>query len=93
MYRIKYVKSIDTHALSKIAKQDIDAIERTIEHKLSRHPDLFGKPLRKSLRGYWSLRVRDYRVVYRIEEKIVKIFAIKHRSVVYKHLQKWFDKK
>lgn len=45
----------------------------------------FGKPLRYSLKGHRRLRVSDYRVVYRIEEKTntVLIIAIKHRRDVY----------
>ena len=59
-------------------------IKTAIENKLTERPELFGKPLRKSLRGYRKLRVGDYRVIFRIEKMAVKIFAIQHRSVVYK---------
>ena len=59
-------------------------IKTAIENKLTERPELFGKPLRASLRGYRKLRVGDYRVVFRIEKMTVKIFAIQHRSVVYK---------
>jgi len=88
MYKIEYVQDIDTRALSKLSKKDINAIEQAIEQKIAKHPDHFGKPLRKSLKGYWSLRVGDYRVAYRIEKNVVKIFAIEHRSVIYKKLEK-----
>ena len=59
-------------------------IKTAIENKLTERPELFGKPLRKSLRGYRKLRVGDYRVIFRIEKTAIKIFAIQHRSVVYK---------
>lgn len=59
-------------------------IKSAIEEKLVTLPDMYGKPLRRSLRGYRKLRVGDYRVVFRIEGSRVKIFAIAHRSVVYK---------
>jgi hypothetical protein len=29
-------------------------------------PQEYGTPLRKTLKGYWKLRVGDYRVVYKI---------------------------
>ena len=59
-------------------------IKTAIENKLTERPELFGKPLRKSLRGYRKLRVGDYRVIFRIEKTAINIFAIQHRSVVYK---------
>ncbi|WHZ29084.1 MAG: hypothetical protein OJF51_003884 [Nitrospira sp.] len=34
---------------------------------LTRTSHQYGTPLRKTLRGYWKLRVGDYRVVYKIE--------------------------
>ena len=46
-------------------------------------PDVFGIPLRRSLKGHRKLRVGDYRIVFRIEKKTVLILAILHRSVVY----------
>ena len=58
-------------------------IKRAIEEKLAVKPDMYGKPLRRSLKGYRKLRVGDYRIIYRIENNKVKIFAIQHRSVVY----------
>lgn len=59
-------------------------IKRAIEERLTTHPEHFGKPLRRSLRGYRKLRVGDYRVLFRIEGKTVKIFLIAHRSMVYR---------
>ena len=59
-----------------------------IENKLLIQPQLFGKPLRQTLKGYRSLRVGDYRVVYRIEKKVVKIVAIVHRSSKYRGIEK-----
>jgi mRNA interferase RelE/StbE len=67
----------------------LDAAWRTrvkdvIERKLATAPDIFGIPLRRSLKGHRKLRVGDYRVVFRIERKTVLILAILHRSVVYR---------
>ncbi len=63
-------------------------IKRAIEKKLAFHPEIYGKPLRKSLKGYRKLRAGDYRVIFGIEENTVKIFIIQHRSVVYRMIQK-----
>lgn len=58
-------------------------IKHAIEEKLTTKPDLYGKPLRRSLKGYRKLRSGDYRIIYRIEGKKIKVFAIQHRSIVY----------
>ncbi|MDO8581872.1 MAG: type II toxin-antitoxin system RelE/ParE family toxin [bacterium] len=58
-------------------------IKRAIEERLTTHPEHFGKPLRRSLKGYRKLRVGDYRIIFRIEVQVVKIFVIDHRSIVY----------
>jgi mRNA interferase RelE/StbE len=80
----------------KVVKEDIvnlplvwrDKIRSVIEDKLTIAPDFYGKPLRRSLKGYRKLRVGDYRVVFRINENKVYILAIMHRSVVYKKIIK-----
>ncbi len=61
-------------------------VKKSIEEKLTTYPEHFGKPLRRSLKGYRKLRVGDWRVVFRIEQKRVKIFAICHRSIVYERV-------
>jgi mRNA interferase RelE/StbE len=63
-------------------------IRQAIEEKLSNHPEIFGKPLRRSLKGFRKLRIGDYRVIFRIEKKTVKILIIQHRSTVYKKMNK-----
>ncbi|HUZ86197.1 MAG TPA: type II toxin-antitoxin system RelE/ParE family toxin [Candidatus Baltobacterales bacterium] len=46
-----------------------------------------GKSLVGELRGLWSLRRGDYRVLYRIndETKRVEVARIRHRRDVYRH--------
>jgi mRNA interferase RelE/StbE len=48
-------------------------------------PRLFGKPLRGPLKGMWRYRVRDYRILCRLEDRIftVVVVSIGHRSKVY----------
>ncbi|MBI5786987.1 MAG: type II toxin-antitoxin system RelE/ParE family toxin [Candidatus Niyogibacteria bacterium] len=65
-------------------------IKSAIEAKLVYNPEVFGKPLRRSLHGYRKLRVGDYRVIFRTEKDKVKIFYIGHRSVAYGETQKRF---
>ena len=63
-------------------------IKIAIGYRLTTHPEVYGKPLRQSLKGYRKLRVGDYRVIFRIEKRTVKILIIAHRSVVYRMTQK-----
>jgi mRNA interferase RelE/StbE len=46
-------------------------------------PEVYSRPLRWSLKGYRKLKVGDYRIVLKVEDKLVKVFAIQHSSVVY----------
>ena len=56
---------------SKVVKEDIinlplvwrNKIRLAIEEKLTTAPDFYGKPLRRSLKGYRKLRSVDYRIV------------------------------
>ncbi|MFA5997766.1 MAG: type II toxin-antitoxin system RelE/ParE family toxin [Candidatus Paceibacterota bacterium] len=63
-------------------------IRRAIETKLVSSPEVFGIPLRNTLKGYRKLRVGDYRVIFRVESKVVKIFAIGHRANIYTRANK-----
>lgn len=84
IFDIQYHEAVAEEDISKLSSDWKAKIKSAIENKLSEHPEIFGKPLRKSLKGYRKLRVGNYRVIFRIEEKTIKIFAIQHRSVVYK---------
>jgi mRNA interferase RelE/StbE len=79
------VRDIDIPKLNETLKK---RIKRAIEERLSISPHQYGEPLRKTLRGYWKLRVSDYRVVYKVEGNEVWIFAIINRKDVYKKIIK-----
>jgi len=84
-YTLSYHKLVVTEDIPKLSAEIKSRIKESIENKLTTHPELYGKPLRRSLNGYRKLRVGDYRVIFCIEGSVVKIFVIKHRSVVYIH--------
>ena len=90
-YRIAYGKHIDLRRFRKIPKNDRQRILLMIEQKLREHPEIFGKPLRKSLIGHRSLRVGEYRVIFRIQETRVIIELIGHRSTMYPEAGKLFS--
>lgn len=66
-----------------IDKRTKERIRKAIEERLQVEPDKYGKPLRKSLKGYWKLRVGDYPVVFKIVESEIWILDVMHRKSVY----------
>lgn len=87
-FDIVYHPDVVEKDIPKLSNLDKNKIKKAIEDKLTTSPEIFGKPLRRSLKGYRKLRVGDYRAIYRIEGKKVKIFYIGHRSIVYKKADK-----
>jgi mRNA interferase RelE/StbE len=79
------VRDIDIPKLNETLKK---RIKRAIEERLSISPHQYGEPLRKTLKGYWKLRVGDYRVVYKVERNEVWILAIINRKDVYRKIIK-----
>jgi len=63
-------------------------IKTAIETRLTVAPHQYGEPLRKTLKGYWKLRVGDYRVVFKIFGNKVSILGIIHRKDVYENIEK-----
>ncbi len=88
VYKITYVAEVTREDIPRLDHSWGKEIYNAIEKKLTTRPEVYGKPLRQSLRGYRVLRVGDYRVVFRIETPSVKVFAILHRAVVYVEMQK-----
>lgn len=74
------VLSEDVASISKIWRL---RIQQVIETKLAIAPEVYGKPLRKSLAGYRTLRVGDYRIIFILKKKLVKVVIIGHRSKIY----------
>jgi mRNA interferase RelE/StbE len=55
---------------------------------LTTAPHLYGEPLRKILRGYWKLRVGDYKVVFKIVDEEVWVLGIIYRKKGYDAIKK-----
>ena len=87
-FNIVYHHLVVREDIPKLSGEWKEKVRRAIEVRLMTHPDLYGKPLRRSLKGYRKLRVGDYRAIFRIEKNTVKILIIKHRSVVYAEAEK-----
>lgn len=83
-FEIAYHEAVIHKDIPRLPKVWRTVVRTAVASKLAVHPDIFGVPLRRSLKGYRKLRVGDYRIVFRIDGKTVKIFVIEHRSVVYR---------
>lgn len=82
-FEVRYhpdVRDIDIPKLNETLKK---RIKKAIEERLSISPHQYGEPLRKTLKGYWKLRVGNYRVVYKVQGNEVWIFVIINRKDVY----------
>ncbi len=86
-YKITYhpkVHKIDIPRLGSIAKRLLFVIYQ----KLTLYPENYGLPLRSPLKGYWKLRIGDYRAIYEVVNNEVKIQVMGHRKEVYEIAKK-----
>ena len=87
-YKLLYhpdVKKLDFPRIDAKAKA---RIKKAIEERLAIRPELYGTPLQRTLKGYWKLRVGDYRVVYKFTGNTLRILGIIHRKKVYSQIEK-----
>lgn len=82
-FEVIYHPDVAAKDLPKISGDIKQRIRTAIETKLTRSPQEFGEPLRRTLKGYWKLRVGDYRVIYKITARVVTILRIGHRREIY----------
>ena len=91
-YNIIYHPDVKKIDLPKIDARNKSMLKRAIEERLTTSPEVFGKPLRRSLKGYWKLRVGDYRVVFKISGDDIRILAMIDRKTVYQRSEKRIQK-
>ena len=74
--------------LKKLPKQASNKIITYLENRVlsSASPKNLGKPLSSNLKGLWSYRIEDYRIICEIldEELVVLVVRVGHRKNVYK---------
>jgi len=85
-YVLRYHPQVAVEDLPEIPVNLRRRLARSIQARLTTDPERYGTPLRRSLKGYWKLRVGDYRVVFKLVGSEVWILTILHRSVVYEAL-------
>ncbi len=88
VFKIVYAHKVVTEDIPRLDKKAKEIIKKSIEEKLTMHPELFGKPLRVSLAGYRKLRVGDYRVIFEISKQQIIIWMIGHRKDIYQKIIK-----
>jgi len=82
-FEIRYHPDVKKIDLPKIDSRNKALIKKAIEDRLTTQPEYYGKPLRRTLKGYWKLRVSDYRIVFKIIKNKILILGIIHRKDVY----------
>jgi mRNA interferase RelE/StbE len=87
-FTLRYHPAVRSDDLPLIDRKMKNRIRRAIEERLQTLPHEYGEPLRKTLKGYWKLRVGDYRVVFKIMKSEVWILGILHRKEIYKDIDK-----
>lgn len=71
--------------LKKLPSHIIDRV-KDASREIASNPVSAGKPLRGDLKGLYSFRIGDYRIVYTLEKHNSKVFIlyIRHRRESYK---------
>ena len=67
-FTLRYHPDVKAKDLPLIDAKLKNRIRTAIERRLATKPHQYGEPLRKTLRGYWKLRVGDYRVVDKAQD-------------------------
>ncbi len=85
-YALVYHPAVQREDIPRIDAGLRARVARAFAGPLKTAPKGFGEPLRGTLKGYWKLRVGDYRVVFQVVGQEVMILAIIHRRDVYERV-------
>ena len=87
-YNLIYHADVQKVDLPRIDEKNKSMIKRAIEERLATNPEVYGRPLLRTLKGYWKLRVGVYRVVFKISGNDLQILGIIHRKRVYQDIER-----
>jgi len=82
-FELRYHPAVKLHDIARLDQKVRERIRKAIESRLMTAPHEYGLPLRKTLKGYWKLRVGDYRAVFRIAGSEVFVLCTRHRKDMY----------
>jgi mRNA interferase RelE/StbE len=85
LYQVLYHPEVKRD-LARINANMKKRLKKAVETRLMAAPEQYGEPLRKTLKGYWKMRVGDYRIVFKVSGGDVMIFGIIHRKAVYEEI-------
>ncbi|AJF07638.1 addiction module antitoxin RelB [Geoalkalibacter subterraneus] len=88
VFSVVYHPQVKARDIPKLNGDIRQRIRKAVEARLMVAPQEYGEPLRKTLRGYWELRVGDYRIVFKVEGDEILILGICHRKEVYPLMEK-----
>ena len=74
-YTVLYHPDVKKIDLPKLDNRIKNSIREAIERRLSTKPHLYGKPLQRTLKGYWKLRVGTYRIIIKISHENIITLA------------------
>lgn len=80
---IKYHPKVKSEDIPRLSSNITARIENSIKNRLMVNPIKYGFYLRGTLRGYRKLRVGDWRIIYIIVDKELRIIVIGNRKDVY----------
>lgn len=77
--------------LTRRAKHDLTDLPATVREPvletldlIAREPEAAGKQLVGRMKGLWSARVGNYRILYTIDQTHTIVRAIRHRAIAYR---------
>lgn len=77
IWKVKIHRLVISEDFKSIAHSEQKIIINNIHKKLSIGPFEYGKPLGGELKGYWRLRIGDYRAIYKIRKDIIEVLVVK----------------
>lgn len=89
----RYKVDFTRNAQEQLSKMDMP-VQKRIKVWIRTHidgcedPTMRGKPLTRNLKGYWSYRVGDYRIIADIQDDrvLILITEVGHRREIYKEI-------
>jgi len=76
MYQVRIDELVLKKDFKKIDLRNQIRIIKAIRQKLTTKPKEFGRPLRGELKGFWKLRVGEFRVIYEVLEAEILVTII-----------------
>jgi mRNA interferase RelE/StbE len=85
-FTLRYHPDVRDVDLPFIGNKTRQRIKKAIEERLLVSPQNYGIPLRKTFKGYWKMRVGDYRIVFKVVKNEIRILGIRNRKDIYQKI-------